>query len=51
MPGIYGGTVGDLTIAPAGGKHVSSERERSSQSCYPPADAPGRVGSASPLFF
>jgi len=31
--------VGDLSIAAAGGKHVCSERERSSQPRFPPADA------------
>jgi len=38
---IYGETVGDLTIAAPGGKPVCSERERSSQPCCPPDDAPG----------
>ena len=41
VPEIDGGTVGDLTIAAPGGKPDCSERERSSQPCFSPDDAPG----------
>ena len=49
---IDGGTFGDLTITAPGGKLDCSERERSSQPCCPPDDAPGaRRFRLAPLLF
>jgi len=50
--GLAAEQIGDLTIAAPGGKPDFFERERSSQPCCPPDDAPGaRQFRLAPLRF